>query len=250
MKRGGDQHHQENGPAGPAASPSRRPRGASPGPLAPCRLGSLDVVDEDVLERRQDPLDREAGSRTSARGARSAPASMASGRRRGSGFRRRTSRSPRLLADRLEASPTRGAVTSSTASPAKTRFSSRPCPGPRGARVDEASGGSTRPRRVVVVTKTSPVRRHLVDQPPEAAARDRVDAARGLVEEDDARPVHHAQASASRCFQAPGSSPVSRLFLPSSPPCGRPQASRSRPPRRGGRRRPRRSGGSGDRQVV
>ena len=36
-----------------------------------------------------------------------------------------------------------------------------------------------------------PVRRHLVDEPPEAAARDRVDAARGLVEEDDAGPVHH-----------------------------------------------------------
>ena len=77
--------------------------------------------------------------------------------------------------------------------------------------------------------------RHLVDEPPEAPARDGVDAARGLVEEHDPRLVQHGAGEGQPLLPAAGQLAGEAVLLAlEARPCATAHASRSRaePPRR------------------
>ena len=105
------------------------------------------------------------------------------------------------------ASLTRGATTSRTVRPAKTLLQARDrAQGHEPPRVDEGEAPAVLGLVEVVRGDEDghPVGRHLVDQPPEAPARDRVDPARGLVEEDDPRAVQDRAGEGQALLPAPG----------------------------------------------
>ena len=176
---------------------------------APRRLRRLDVVDEDVLERRQDPLDR--GGRVAGLGEGPldlAPAllGVADDDVDPRAEDRRLDR-PGLLADRLErlAHPGRGHLEHGVPREDPLQLgdgAERHQP----AGVDEGEAVAVLGLVEVVGghEDRDALGRHLVDQAPEAPAGDGVDPARGLVEEHDARPVHHGAGEGQPLLPAAG----------------------------------------------
>ena len=159
--------------------------------------------------RGERPLDRRAGPR------------RRRGRRRGSGCRRPRSREPRA-ARRSPRGPRRPAARPPPARRSRRRPASarRPCRAPRGGRRGSGrGGGSTRPRRgsgwsrrrsrpsAAISSISRQKRRREIGSTPLVGSSRKTTRGR----------CSTAQASASRCFQPPGSSPVRRSSLPSSP---------------------------------